>query len=110
MVLLTVRITVIGGPPGNMADLDHLDPQVHKLPETLVQSEAAEQGALVAEPGANYAPTSVQRSHGSSEAPSAMVKRNYTQCGTAGTFQGNRPPKGPCKLKEFLKAKAAYEK
>ena len=111
MVLVTVRTTVIGSPPGKMADLDHLDPQVHKLPETLVQSEAAEQGAIVAEPGANDAPTSVQRSHGSSEAPSAMVKRNYTKRGTAGTFQGKRPPKDPCKLKEFLKkTKAAYEK
>ena len=93
-----------------MADLDHLDPQVHKLPEAPVQSEAAEQGAIVAEPGAHDAPTSVQRSHGSSEAPSAMVKRNYTRRGTAGKFQGKRPPKDPCKLKEFLKAKAAYEK
>jgi hypothetical protein len=83
-----------------MADLD---PRVGgKLPETPVQSEAAEQGAMFAEPGAHDAPTSVQ--------PSAMVKRNYTKRGTAGAFQGKRPPKDPCKLKEFLKAKAAYEK
>ena len=110
MVLVTVRTTVIGSPPGKMADLDHLDPQVHKLPDTLVQSEAAEQGAIVAEPGSNDAPTSVQRSHGPSEAPSAMVKRSSTKRGTAGAFQGKRPPNGPCKLKEFLQAKAAYEK
>jgi hypothetical protein len=110
MVLATVRTTVIGSPPGNMADWGHLDPQVHKLPETLVHSEAAEHGAIVAEPGAHDAPTSVQRSHGSSEAPSAMVKRNYTKRGTAGTFQGKRPPKDPCKLNMLLIAKAAYEK
>jgi hypothetical protein len=108
MVLVSMITTVIGSPPGKMADLAHLDPQVHKLPETPVQSEAAEQG--VAEPGAHDAPTSVQHSHGSSEAPSAMVKRNYNKRGTARTFQGKRPPKDPCKLKEFLKAKAAYEK
>jgi hypothetical protein len=47
MILVTVRTTVLGGPPGNMADLDHLDPQVHKLPEAPVQSEAAEQGAFL---------------------------------------------------------------
>ena len=110
MVLVAVRTTVRRSPPGNMADLDHLDPQVHKVPETLVQSEAAEQGALVAEPVAHDAPTSVQRSHGPSEEPSAMVKRNYTKRGTAGTFQGKRPPKDPCNLEELLKAKAAYKK
>ena len=89
MVLVTVRTIVIGSPPRNMADLDHLDPQVHKLPETPVQSEATEQCAIVAEPGANDAPTSVQRSHGSSEAPSAMVKRNYTKRGTQGRFKAS---------------------
>ena len=93
MVLVTVHATVIGSPPRNMADLDSR--VGGKLPETPVQSEAAEQGALVAEPGANDAPTSVQRSHGSSEAPSAMVKRNYTKRRTAGTLQGKRPPKDP---------------
>ena len=37
-------------------------------------------------------------------------KRHYTTRGTAGTFQGKRPPKDPFKLEKFLKAKCAYEK
>ena len=37
-------------------------------------------------------------------------KRHYTTRGSAGTFQGKRPPKDPVKLEKFLKAKAAYEK
>ena len=37
-------------------------------------------------------------------------KRHYTTRGTAGTFQGKRPPKDPFKLEKFLKAKYAYEK
>ena len=37
-------------------------------------------------------------------------KIHYTTRGSAGTFQGKRPPKDPVKLEKFLKAKAAYGK
>ena len=45
-----------------------------------------------------------------SDKPLTTPRRPYRPRGTMGTFQGKRPPKNPAKLKEFLAAKAGYEK
>ena len=41
--------------------------------------------------------------------PATATRKAYATRGTAGTYQGKRPPKDPEKLKAFMAAKAKYE-
>ena len=66
-------------------------------------------------------PCSENRSNDAEVAPAAVTHVKPGTCeavkktrqnaprGTAGTFEGKRPPKNPVLLKEFIKKKAAYE-
>ena len=42
--------------------------------------------------------------------PATAKRKAYSPRGTAGTYQGKRPPKDPERLAQFMKAKAAYDK
>ena len=83
-----------------------------KSTDTLAAASVEDSSVPCSEKHSNNAEdSSVLCSEHSKDAGVADPKktRAYTPRGTAGTFQGKRPPKSPELLKQFLKRKAAWE-
>ena len=77
--------------------------KVHKEPTSAEKHVVASHDAQ----GSAFPAEKVQEKENAS--PAIASPRPYAKRGSAGTFQGKRPPKHPEKLKAFMAAKAKYE-